>query len=145
MDVRDTGQEFCCPKLAFVTGFPDDVSVELQQISDIDSATLGDLIGRARILVSNRLTSGFAALSIAKEQSRPTVAAKDTVEKSNPSKIKGDNDYKRGFSGKCYRCQGPHMIKNCPEKAENKSIICYRCGEEGHIAPKCTSQRSGNE
>ena len=48
-----------------------------------------------------------------------------------------------GFRGKCFNCDGPHMARHCPDK---KSIICYRCGMEGHVAARCSgSSNQGNE
>ena len=132
-------------KLAFVTGFPDDVSVDLQQFSDLDEASLADLIYRARILVANRSVGSVAAVSA--QQVKSKSYNKDVYDKFNQSRAKGENEnsYGKGFNGKCFRCQGPHMIRNCPEKGEMRGIICYRCGEEGHIATKCTAQKAGNE
>ena len=41
-----------------------------------------------------------------------------------------------GFKGKCFKCEGPHMAKNCPDK----KIVCYKCGEEDHISLNCSSE-----
>ena len=131
-------------KLAFVTGFPDDVSVELQQMNGIGSASLAELISRARILVANRSTVSVVAAGIDREQGKFMAAHQSQAEKNISNRSKGNFEHKKGFNGKCFECQGPHMVRNCPTKGENKRIICYRCGEEGHIAPKCTAQKSEN-
>ena len=39
-------------KLAFVTGFPETVSIGLQQAPNIEALTMGDLISRARVLTT---------------------------------------------------------------------------------------------
>ena len=48
-------------KLAFVSGFPDDVGVELQQMPNVEGATMTQVIGRARILTSSRGTQVSAS------------------------------------------------------------------------------------
>ena len=40
-------------KLTFITGFPDSISVELQQIQGIENMKVSDVIGRARILAAS--------------------------------------------------------------------------------------------
>ena len=43
-------------KLSFINGFPDNIGMELQQIKDIElkQVTMTSVIGRARILATNR-------------------------------------------------------------------------------------------
>ena len=108
-------------KLSFINGFPDNIGMELQQIKDIElkQVTMTSVIGRARILATNRGVS-VGAVAVSKE---PVIKSK-------------------GFAGKCFRCGGPHMIKDCPDRSERKQIICYSCREEGHIAPKCPNKPS---
>ena len=40
---------------------------------------------------------------------------------------------------KCFRCGGPHVMRNFKSKL---SIVCWTCGQEGHTTKGCTS---GNE
>ena len=52
-------------KLAFVSGFPDDISVELQQIPNIKTVHMTEVLTRARILVANLgMSTNVAALSL---------------------------------------------------------------------------------
>ena len=56
-------------RLAFVTGFPDDIGVELQQLSNVDTMKVSEILGRARILAANRtsvekLSSAIGAVAL---------------------------------------------------------------------------------
>ena len=51
-------------KLAFITGFPDHIAVELQQIQDVEKMSVGDVLKRARILASNSGSGSVAAPAI---------------------------------------------------------------------------------
>ena len=99
-------------KLSFVTGFPEDISVELQQIQGIERMQVGEVMSRARVLaIRTGVTAphGVAAASIK--------AKRDPI--------------------KCYRCNGPHFVRDCP-----KPIVCYRCNTEGHVASRCKSRQN---
>ena len=116
----------CMMRLAFVTGFPDSISAELQQCGT--NAQLSYLISRARILCANRSsTSQVGAVA------KATVSG---VSKDFKSKSGGD---KSGFRGKCFRCEGPHMARDCPDK---KPVKCYACQEEGHLSYNCPRSNS---
>ena len=101
-------------KLTFVNGFPDSISMELQQVEKILTLSMSDILARARILAPSKTTSVTA------------VALKEGL-----GTRFGES---RTFKGQCYRCGGPHIMRNCKEK---KGIVCYRCGREGHIASRC--------
>ena len=116
-------------KLSFVSGFPDSIGVELQQITGIKNMAMSTLIPRARILASCRSSmpsAGVAASKVKRGGGRITGGRNETEG--------------AGFRGKCFRCDGPHMARNCPEK---KPVTCYSCGEEGHMSYNCSKQ--GNE
>ena len=88
--------------LAFITGFPDHIAVELQQIQDVEKMSVGDVLKRARILASN---SGSGSVAV------PATG-------------------RSGQGIKCFGCGGPHIVHNCPnqEKREKKEVRYYRCG-----------------
>ena len=107
-------------KLGFVTGFPDSVALELQQVVGVEGMKVADLIGRARILASNKGSVGFAAPAV------------DQASRSSNSvrKTKG-----------CFRCGGPHFARECQER--KRPTVCFRCGGEGHIAVYCEQGNRG--
>ena len=41
----------------------------------------------------------------------------------------------------CYICKGPHLQRNCPKVAGQCKIVCWRCGEPGHLVARCTKPR----
>ena len=50
-------------KMAFVNGFPEDVSVALQQIPNVMGTDMNELISKGRVLTANRAT-GFGAVVV---------------------------------------------------------------------------------
>ena len=116
-------------KLAFVHGFPDSISVELQQLSGIDKMAMGDLIAKAKIFTSTRSTGSASAVA--------NVARRSFDAKPRQTE-------RGGFRGNCFRCEGPHMAKNIPDK---KTSSCFSCGKEGHMSYNCPLKlkSSGNE
>ena len=81
-------------KLTFITGFPDTVSVRLQQAPNIEALTVGDLISRVR------------GLTATEEQNQDVVAAMHSPHgsaRSSPS-----------TNVTCYRCNVKgHLAKDC--------------------------------
>ena len=89
-------------KLAFVTGFPDHISMELQHIKDVDSASMHDLLARARILVTG---GGKDVTAVATEG---TVGRHVYGQVLCPQRIQPSNGREvslplvRGFKGRCF-------------------------------------------
>ena len=97
-------------KLTFVTGFPDTISNELRQASNIETLTKGDLLARARVLTTTE------------DQSQDVVAAVRSPHSGATPPVKSDPL----ASITCYKCRG----KDC----QKRGTLCYRCREFGHWA-----------
>ena len=110
-------------RLAFLNGFPEDVSVALQQLPNVAGTVMDELINKARVLTANR-TTGFGA-AVVKEN-----AGKEWLYPSMGSGTRSNcRNESRTFREKCFKCQGLHMVRDC--KAD---VTCYRCGKRGHVA-----------
>ena len=92
-------------KLAFVTGFPDTVSIGLQQAPNIEALTMRDLISRAECW--RRLRNVVAATRSLHSSARSSPRTNVT----------------------CYRCNiKGHLVKDCRECKTR----CYWYDERGH-------------
>lgn len=114
-------------KLAFVTGFPDGISMSLQQLPGINTMEIADLIPTARVLTRTRgRNSGtVGAVACSKE---PT----DKHAMGSSSTIR------------CYRCQGPHRLRECKVPPRGRTM-CYKCEKFGHIARYCPLNQGNDQ
>ena len=108
-------------KLSFITGFPDSISVELQQVQGIEKMTVSDVLGRARVLASNTKVGGMAAPAMSRQISQEG----------------NDRPASRELL-KCYECGGPHVARLCPDR--KKEIRCYKCRGK-HMVRDCPDLR----
>ena len=100
---------------AFIVGLPSVMSRELRAVSKIDSFSLKAIVDQARSLMAELV-----------EKPVVVVAAQPTVEPKPKSKPQ---------NRRCFRCGGPHVMRNCKSKL---SIVCWTCGQEGHTIKNCT-------
>jgi len=107
-------------KLAFITGFPEDIGKRLQQVTGVEKMDVCDLIPTAKVMTSTRPSEvGMVAAALQEKEGR-------------------DGRERRV---KCFECAGPHLRKECQQYL--RKIRCYRCNDTGHIARNC--QLQGNE
>ena len=104
-------------KIAFVSGFPDCISMELQRLTGIETMEVEELLKYARVPAKHPNELGAVATStgdipgekekLLKRQSRRSVV-------------------------RCFICQGPQLIRDCKELRPD--IICFRGGQIGHVS-----------
>ena len=131
-------------RLAFITGFPEAIRVELEQIEGVEKMTVADLLPRTRVLVGNRTDTVSAVSKLAISDGNR--GGHRRVPKTDRSRAEGQSDMKfiggqSSFQGKCFICEGPHIAKNCP----NKKVKCYTCAKEGHMSYECPKNCPNNK
>ena len=126
-------------KLAFVNGMPESVRLDLMQVDEIEDMEMSEVLVKARVLVSVRSESSVGAVASSRQVSGPK--PKYGVKRNDSRGVAGSSGSVKGisnsgFRGKCFKCEGPHMAKDCPDK----KITCFKCGGEGHLSYNCESE-----
>ena len=110
-------------KLAFVTGFPNAISIELQQAPNIKTLAMGDLLVRARVL-----TTGDQSQDMATAVSSPCGGIALAAKSGSISNVI------------CHRCNSKgHITKDCWKCG----TCCFQCGEIRHRAQDCSRNETG--
>lgn len=113
-------------KMAFINGFPDHISIALQQLPGVNTMEVAELITQARVLARQK----------EREQGSVAVAQRSKLQQEIVKDEEPRGLWQRPrFAGRCYRCQGPHMARECREP--KPEVTCYRCGKVGHISRFC--------
>ena len=112
-------------KLAFVTGFPNAISIELQQALNIETLAMGDLLVRARVL-----TTGDQSQDV-------TTAVNSHCSGIAPAAKSGSIS-----NVICHRCNSKgHIAKDC----RKCGTCCFQCGEIEHWAWDCLGNETGDK
>ena len=109
-------------KLSLITGFPDSISVELQQATGVDNMSVSDVLSRARVLANNTKIGSMAAPAVGGQGGQKGDAKREPL--------------------KCYDCGGPHIARYCPERKKDSG--CWKCGGP-HIARFCPEKKKNAE
>lgn len=106
-------------KRAFVTGLPAIVSRELRALPNIETMPMTKVIARARALMAEE-KDNFVAVSASRTQNRQ---GRNNTDGRNP----------RIDTIKCYRCLGPHLMRDCTAT----TVVCKKCHKTGHVFKDC--------
>lgn len=113
---KDEGLEHVV-RLALVSGFPEHISKDLQQMTGIENKQVSCILDKARVLTSGAGGSGNGL-----------AASVGTV---SPT---GQKLQEQG----CFECGGSHMKRDCPVfKERMRKTVCFRCKQTGHMAYDC--------
>ena len=107
-------------KMAFMSSFPDGISMELQQLVRIENMEVEEVLRHARVLAKQTGQLGAVATSTKSELGK----GEQTVRRLS-----------RKFIGKCFRCQEPQLMRDCKESRQD--VTCFRYGQVGHISRYC--------
>lgn len=121
-------------RMALVTGVPEKVSVDLQQVDHADSAPVSELVGRARILMAKESSAPVSAGAITSGRGSPPAPGARPVacwECGGPHPLRFCKNRRddgrrsdRNFTGKCFKCGGPHKMQFCTEDRHRDAASC---------------------
>ena len=112
-------------KLAFVTGFPSAISIELQQAPNVETLAMGYLLARARVL-----TTGDQSQDVAAAVSSPRGSIAPAAKSGSISNVIR------------HRCNSKgHIAKDCRKRGTR----CFQCDEIGHWAQDCSGNETGDK
>ena len=99
-------------KLSFVRGLPKHVAAQIRATPRLTNMDIEEILAVAKALMADYRSEKY------------DVGAAVAPTKSSVIR--------------CYTCGGPHMKRFCPQ---GKQVVCYCCGEAGHIARNCQKSR----
>ena len=115
---------------AFVVGLPSDVSQLLRMSAKTSSMSLNELCGKARYILAKREKRFDRNTAAAPAFARTTIS-----EPSAPA-----------VGRRCFICGGEHLARSCDKRvrSDRRTIICWKCGDPGHVARRCSGKVTGN-
>jgi hypothetical protein len=111
---------------AFITGLPSDVSRQLRPSQKTATCKMSALCEQARILLQQKVSYEIAA------------AARDAPRRRYEQRVARQAGREGPVAKlRCFVCEGNHLARMCPKRADRRQITCWRCGEPGHVAAAC--------
>ena len=113
---------------AFIAGLLEHAEKRLQATTRVDDLPISEILARAWEILKDSFTgTGLAAAA---------------------AQLPGCQQKETTALRRCFICQGPYYIaRDCPRRCESpgppKSLICYRCKRQGHIAWNCPGNEQG--
>ena len=111
-------------KRAFIVGLPENISRELRATAKIENLGLDAILYKARAYVSEYSEEHIVAAA------KPAVSGYRSESRNSTNVIK------------CFKCGGPHFLKDCTSRKDRK---CWNCGNTGHMARDCNGVNSNSE
>ncbi|XP_027351201.1 uncharacterized protein LOC113862310 [Abrus precatorius] len=139
-----------CGEVEFEHGLRPNIraAVSVFQLTDLPT-----LVGKSRIFKANSRgkTMDTRGAGPVRQDRRPPRFSSRPYSGSNSSQSRGSSSQERSsesgsgsssFRGplKCFRCGGPHMVKDCPQPR----ITSSNCGKSGHVANECWAAKRGD-
>ena len=115
---------------AFIAGLPEHVENLLQATTRVDNMPISEILAHARAILKDSFTDiGLTAAA---------------------AQLPGCQEKETTALRRCYICQGPnHMARDCLRRCESprprKSLTCYWCKRQGHIAQNYLGNEQGDE
>ena len=112
---------------AFIAGLPEHAENLLQATTRVDDLPISEILARARAILKDSLTGTESAAAAAQ--------------------LPGCQEKEATALRRCYVCQEPdYMARDCPRRRgsprPSKTLICYRCKRQGHVAQNCLGKRA---
>ena len=112
-------------KLAFVTVFPNAISIELQQVPNIETLAMGDLLAQAEVV-----TTGNQSQDVAVAVSSPRSGIAPAAKSGSISNVT------------CHICNSKgYIAKDC----RKHGTCCFKCGEIRHWARNFSGNETGGQ
>jgi hypothetical protein len=118
----------------FIVGLPSAVSRALRALTKVDELSLSDIVSKARAYTSE-LSTTFVDNSIA-AVSRVNIHSTERGEHNGKT---AENQQRKTYLGgirRCFRCNGPHLIRECTATGKAISDMRMREVSQGNASGK---------
>ena len=120
-------------RCAFIRGLPSDISAQLRISTTINTMDMAVVVEQARVLMSDRLHGAMAAhAKYASTRSGTGIPTPRSQHADGNHRMSDDQNLSSDREH-----QGRHFPSRRYQQQHRRSIVCYACGREGHIARSC--------